>query len=148
MNKFQKMKEKYLELQSTADINLQSLFQKMILDFFIVEMQYQNCKCNYSHNIGTNDVEIISENREKLYLRFVETNNIASSHIQDYLKFLHHKGLSSEIYGILTNGRKYLLLNSRFYNQKDEQNSIIFWFDLLSSKAPNRHKYFSYLSKP
>ena len=147
MNEFQKMKEKYLELQSTADINPQSLFKKMILDFFIVEMQYQNCKYNYSHNMGTNDIEIIAENREKLYLRFIESNNITSSHIQDYIKFLHHKGLSSEIYGILTNGREYLLLNSRFYNQKDEQNSIIFWFDLLSSKAPNRQKYFSYLSK-
>lgn len=147
MNEFQKIKERYIELQDAIALGPNTLFEKLILETFINEMQYHNCTCSHSQSGNVYDLQIISENKEKLYLRFINSTVIDNPYIQDFLKFLHQKGISSDTYGILTNGREYLLLNSRFYNQKDELNGIIFRFDLLSPKAPNRHKYFSYLSK-
>lgn len=53
---------------------------------------------------------------------------------------------NSDVYGILTNGSKFLLLNSIFYSI-DALNGVIFRFDILSKRMKMKEKFFSYLTK-
>ena len=140
MTDFEKIRKDYLELADNTSLTTDVLFFILIINSFCKNMGYTPY---LPTEINRNKIQLHFPNATTLYIRFVDESKISITNIQNFTKMLHTIANSSEMYGILTNGREFLLLNSRFYNTS----SVILRFDLLSKKAPNRQKYFSYLSK-
>lgn len=143
MTEYEKVKKVYEELKQDPSFTSADIFDKFLLGCVLKIFEYDN----YKMSINPNEIQIICENQQSLYLRYIEKPEIEDSNIKEFIKFLNQKGEgNSDVYGILTNGSKFLLLNSIFYSI-DALNGVIFRFDILSKRMKMKEKFFSYLTK-
>ena len=147
------LKNRFKYIQSENDLSEEKIKIDIVRDIFLKEMGYDILKVTYEDNIsnGVTDMRVNVGN-DILTVETKAGNHIISyKDIEQLIRYLNTQGRE---WGILTNGKEYLLLNAKIQTEVSNENkahmsNIVFWFDIFIAKKKNMTniRFFTYMSK-
>jgi len=144
---FENLKKKYLELKSKNLLEINVIQEKLILEIFIKEMGYAE---NVRDEIclgGSCGYKIYIDSKASFYINILNDRKINDNNIKNFIDIIHRRSGVMGTYGMLTNGREYILVYSGLSIPSKEQVGYILKLDILKNSYKDRQRYFEYYSK-
>lgn len=148
MAKFITLKNFYLNQKNNFALSNQTLYDEIFCTQFLTLMGYAEFAANVPLYNETPEIDLsLSMKNTVLYARFLNTADILDSDIRNYTAYLYRKTNSENVYGILTNGIEYILVNSFFHSPNDAVMGCIIRLHLINTTHKNKQRYFDYFQK-
>lgn len=151
-----KLRQAYKEIEQNKSFLEENIKVFLVRDIFLEGMGYDISisKCVFEQKKADTFADIVLKIDDKIEF-IIETKSygheIKDSDIYQLAKYISKRGVE---YGILTNGKDYLLINTNIKAETNIGNDmlrhqIVFWFNIFDSKSKqySHHDFFRFLSK-
>lgn len=154
MEKVLKMlRKQYQNIQNGQDLSEEKIKIDVVREVFLKEMGYDVSQIIYEKRLSNGAADMSLQAGDDILTIETKAANhtIVYKDIEQLIRYLNTQGRE---WGILTNGKDYILLNAKIETKANAENkahfdNIVFWFDVFVAKRKDltNIRFFSYLSK-
>lgn len=154
MSTFLELKIKYKELVAEKKWNNENMLIQLVDGIFLKKMGYLNTPVRDIKNSDTGEKEYIrfceyTIESKKLYMMVLAIGKeVSNEEIKQMVNYIKNRN-SGDAYGILTNGKQFVLVNAGLNEIKngEEMNYCVFNIDLIKTIHKKTQQYLEYFSR-